>query len=88
MTFQNGQTALVLNYETATPVEDKKALRAEAEEVWGKFRHHVEGANLPAGILRPVYMESSGMFVKNGKGYGFVIERGSDGQWRWLDEDK
>jgi hypothetical protein len=88
MGFQDGQVALVLNYETQVSIDDLTTLRAEAEEVWDKFRHDVEGANLRIGILKPVHYETSGVISKSGRGYGFVIEKRADGQWHWVNDDK
>ena len=83
---QDGDAALVLNYETDIPIEDKDLLRKEVDEIWSGFQKDVEAANLNTGIIRAVHVEGSGI-VRNGKGYGFVFIKGEDGQWH-LTEDK
>src|SRR6186713_3198761 len=42
--FPNGPSALVLNYTTTTPIDNKKDLRAEIGEIWLQFVKDVEGA--------------------------------------------
>ncbi len=87
MDFPNGGSALVLNYETDIPIDDKVALRKEVDEIWGVFQKDVEAASLKGGVIRATHLEGSGL-VKNGKGYGFVFEKREDGSWRCLEDDK
>lgn len=87
MNFRNGDSALVMNYETDIPIEDMVALRKEVDEIWGVFQKDVEAAQLKTGIIRATHVEGSG-FVKTGKGYGFVFEKRDDGRWHCLEDDK
>ena len=86
MNFPNSDPALVLNYLTDIPIEDKGALRKEIDEVWSVFRIDVENAKLKAGVIRVTHMEGSG-FVKSGKGYGYVFVKRDDG-WHCTEDDK
>ena len=78
MNFPNSDPALVLNYLTDIPIENRVELRKEIDEVWSVFRIDVEKAKLNAGVIRVTHMEGSG-FVKSGKGYGYVFVKRDDG---------
>jgi hypothetical protein len=85
MSFPNGDSALVMNYETEIPIEDMEALRKEVDEIWSVFQKDVEKAEVKAGAIRATHYERSGL-VRNGKGYGFVYVKGDDGEWHFLKE--
>jgi hypothetical protein len=85
--FPNGDSALVLNYETDIPIEDRESLRKEVDRIWETFRNDVEKAQLKSGVIRATHYESTGL-LRQGKGYGFVFTKGDDGKWRSLDDDK
>jgi hypothetical protein len=87
MTFPNGDSALVMNYETEIPIEDKDSLRKEVDEIWSVFQKDVEKAEVKAGVIRATHYEGSGL-VRNGKGYGFVYVKGDDGKWHLLGDEK
>ncbi|MEN3330463.1 MAG: hypothetical protein V7638_5270 [Acidobacteriota bacterium] len=87
MDFPNSDPALVLNYLTDLPIDNKVELRKEIDEVWSVFRVDVEKAKLKAGVIRVTHMEGSG-FVKSGKGYGYVFVKRDDGQWHCTEDDK
>jgi len=87
MNFPNSDPALVLNYLTDIPIEDRAALRKEIDEVWSVFQVDVEKAKLNAGVIRVTHMEGSGL-VKSGKGYGYVFVKRDDGQWHCTEDDK
>ena len=80
MSFQQGGSALVMNYETEIPIENLAALRSEVNEIWGVFQKDVEAAGVKAGVIRATHYEGSGL-VRDGKGYGFVYVKGDDGKW-------
>ena len=86
--FQNGETALVLNYRTEIPIENYEELKKEVQEVWSIFQFDVEHANAPTGIIRATHIETSGVLIQNGKGYGFVFNKGPDGTWHLIDDRK
>ena len=88
MNFENGETGLVLNYQTDIPIENRDELKKEVEEVWTIFKVDVEKANVTSGIIRATHITDDGMFVKNGKGYGFVYQRNAKGQWALMDDKK
>jgi hypothetical protein len=85
--FPNSDSALVMNYETEIPIEDKVALRKEVDEIWNVFQKDVEAAQLKAGVIRATHVEGTG-FVKSGKGYGFVFAKRDDGRWHALEDDQ
>ena len=87
MNFKNGDTALVMNYETEIPIANIEELSKEVEEIWSIFQKDVERAELKTGIIRASHFEGSGI-VRNGKGYGFVYVKGADGKWRRLEDKK
>jgi hypothetical protein len=87
MNFPNGDAALVMNYETEIPIENKEALRKEVDEIWSVFQKDVEKAEVKSGVIRATHYEGSGM-VRSGKGYGFVYVKGDDGNWHLLDDEK
>jgi hypothetical protein len=87
MDFANSDPALVLNYQTEIPIDDRVALRKEVDEIWGVFQRDVEAANLKGGVIRATHLEGSGV-VRNGKGYGFVFVKRQDGTWHCLEDDK
>ena len=87
MNFQNGETALVLNYETDIPIENLEELKKEVLEVWETFRFDVEREKTTFGIIRASHFEGSG-FYREGKGYGFVFNKGKDGNWQLNDKKR
>ena len=87
MTFSNGDSSLVLNYETDIPIEDKKSLRKEVDAIWENFQKDVEKAQLKSGVIRATHYDGTGWF-RAGKGYGFVFTKGDDGKWHSLDKDQ
>jgi hypothetical protein len=87
MEFPNSGPALIMNYLTDISIDDKVALRKEANEIWEEFQKDVENAYLKAGVIRATHVEGTG-FVKSGKGYGFVFVKRDDGKWHCLEDDK
>ncbi len=87
MNFQNGDSALVMNYETGISIENVEELSKEVEEIWSVFQKDVEKAELKTGIIRASHFEGSGT-VRHGKGYGFVYVKGEDGKWHRLEDKK
>ncbi len=81
MDSRNGDSALVLNYETDIPIEDKQALTAEVHAIWKQFQKDVENAGVNSGVVRATHKETTG-FISTGKGYGFVFSKDADGNWR------
>ena len=87
MNFTNGDSALVLNYETDIPIEDKASLRKEVDTIWETFRKDAEKSQLKSAVIRATHYEGSG-FLRRGKGYGFLFTKGDDGKWRLRDDSK
>lgn len=86
MNFPQAGDALVLNYETDIPIDDKVALRKEVDEVWEYLKGDVEREGLKAGIIRATHVE--GILLKSGKGYGFVFVKQGDGTWQCTEDVK
>ncbi len=87
MHFANGGDALILNCETDISIDDMAGLRKEVDEIWGIFQKNVEGASMTNGVIRITNPEGSGL-VAHSKGYGFVFEKRTDGQWHCLQDEK
>jgi hypothetical protein len=87
MHFTKGPDALVMNYETDIPIDDKVALRKEVDEIWTLFKIDVERAGLTNAAIRVTHPEGSGL-ITHAKGYGFVFEKRADGNWHCLEDDK
>lgn len=83
----SGGDALILNCETDISIDDKTALRKEADEIWSLFRKNVEDASMTNGVIRVTHPEGSGSITQS-KGYGFVFEKRGDGQWHCLQDEK
>jgi hypothetical protein len=88
--FSNDDPALVMEYETEIPIEDKESLRKEVDAIWERFQKDVEKAQVKSGVIRATHYESSGLFglIRKGKGFGFVFTKDADGKWRLLEDDK
>ena len=81
VTFPNGSTALVMNYETNIPIEKMQALEVEVAGVWQIFQNQAEEAGISSAVIRAAHYEGTGA-VREGNGYGFLFERDSAGQWQ------
>jgi hypothetical protein len=79
--FPNGDSALVLNYETEIAIDDAAALREGVLQIWQRFRHDVEKAGVNGGVIRATYFEGTGL-LRSGKGMGFVFARDAEGNWQ------
>jgi hypothetical protein len=79
--FQNGETTLMLKYETPLKVADTASIRAEVTDIWSAFRADAESAHVTSAIISALEVPS-GFIIKNAKGYNFVFERAPDGSWR------
>ena len=74
----------MLQYQTDLQVSDKEALRTEVDEIWPVLRVDAERGNYKSAIVSAREVPQ-GVFIKNAKGFNFVYEKGSDGDWRRLD---
>jgi hypothetical protein len=86
MSFPNGDSALVMNYETEISIDNKEALRKEIDEIWSVFQTDIEKAEVKAGVIRATHYEGS--IVRQGKGYGFVFVKGDDRKWQLQGDEK
>jgi hypothetical protein len=80
MHFSQGPTALMLKYQTATPIDDLPALQAEADEIWERFRFDVEKAQLTVGLLN-ANEPPKGFIISTSRAFTFVFKKSSDGRW-------
>ena len=77
----------MLKYETDLKIADTKALRKEADEVFGILKIDAAKGKFTSVIVS-ANEKPSGLIFKNSKGYNFVYEKRADGQWHCLDDDK
>jgi len=81
--FQNGETSLMLTYQTPLKVGDSVNLRAEVRDIWATFRTDAEKAHVQSAIISAVEVPS-GFILKKSTGHNFVFERAADGSWHML----
>lgn len=87
MDFPNGESALVMEYQTAIPIAQLADLRKEVDWVWEAFSVDVENAKLTNGVIRVTHPEGSGLLTQS-KGYGFVFTKRADGTWHCQQDEK
>ena len=87
MDFTNGDSALVMEYQTDIPMDKMVALRSEVDWIWDAFVVDVENARLKTGVIRAVHSNGTGI-VSTSKGYGFVFVKRDDGKWHCLQDEK
>jgi len=87
MDFPNGDSALVMEYQTDIPIDKMEALRSEVDWIWEAFAVDVENARLKTGVIRAVHPNGTGL-VTTSKGYGFVFVKRDDGKWHCLEDEK
>jgi len=88
MDFPNGDSALVMEYQTSIPIVNMAALRKEVDWIWDALRMDVENAKLKTGVIRAVHPDGGGGLVSQSKGYGFVFTKRDDGKWHCLQDEK
>ena len=94
-TFTDSDSLLILNYLTDIPIDNEKALRAEAEEIWPHFAVEVERANLTVGMLnaQTPSKKASPHLAATGQAHQqlwkllsqlrqFMWEKQDDGKWK------
>lgn len=86
--FPKSGPALVMYYKTEIPVENKKELRQEVDEIWEVFRKNTEKAEVKSAAIRAVHDEETNGITTNGKGYGFVFIQKDDGSWFCIDDEE
>ncbi len=79
--FTEGDTALILAYETDLSLEDKGELLREAKEIWPTFRVNVEQYGLNAAAIQATKTTKTSPFTSTAKQYTFVYTKNSSGQW-------
>lgn len=80
MQFSNDAPSLMLRYETSVPSDDAAALRLEADEIWDRFIHDVERADLAGGILHALPRTIANTIVSD-VAFNFVYVKRGD-SWR------
>lgn len=86
--FPESGPALVMYYKTEIPVENKKELRKEVDEIWEVFRKDTEKAKVKSAAIRAVHDEETNGIITNGKGYGFVFIQKDDDSWFCVDDEE
>jgi len=84
MNFPQGGPALMLKYMTDVKIDDRVALRKEADEIWADFRPEAEKANVSSVILSANSIPSGGI-IQRGQAYNFVFQKDPSGVWKCLD---
>jgi len=77
----------MLKYETDLKISDTDALRKEVDEIFAVLKVDAENGQFRSAIVS-ANEKPTGLILKNSKGYNFVYEKRSDGQWHCLDDDK
>jgi hypothetical protein len=77
----------MLKYETDFKISDVDALRKEADEIFGVLKVDAENGKFTSAIVS-ANEKPTGLILKSSKGYNFVYEKRTDGQWRCLENDK
>ena len=80
--FTEGDTALILAYETDLSLEDKVELLREAKEIWPTFKVNVEKSGLNAAAIQATKTTKTSPFTSTAKQYTFVYTKNSSGQWK------
>ncbi|HEX6746229.1 MAG TPA: hypothetical protein VF092_02860 [Longimicrobium sp.] len=78
--FTQGPPALIVRYGTTISMTDTVPLKAEATEVFERFRATAERARLN-GLVASAVQEPSRGPLADTAGYNFVWTRGPDGRW-------
>lgn len=81
--FAEGGRALMMKYLTDINIDDRLALRREADEIWADFKLEVERANVSTAILSANSLPGGGI-IQRGRGYNFVFQKDASGAWRGL----
>jgi hypothetical protein len=79
--FTSGEVALMLSYETKTPLEDKVALGKESDELWKRFKFDVEAAHLTDAFIDANAKPIGIGFITTNRSFHFQYKLGSNGQW-------
>jgi hypothetical protein len=77
----------MLKYETDLKIGDTQALRKEADEIFSVLKGDAENGKFTSAIVS-ANEKPTGLLLKNSKGYNFVYEKRTDGQWHCLEDDK
>ena len=75
----------MLKYETDLKISDMNALRKEADEIFSGLKVDAENGQFRSAIVS-ANEKTTGLILKNSKGYNFVYEKRADGQWHCLDD--
>ena len=76
----NGETALVLSYQTDFDLADGRALESEVEAIWSYLRPEVENRGLQKAIIHASHWEKPS-WERRGRAVQYVIERSAEGHW-------
>jgi hypothetical protein len=83
--YPAGGTALVMNYLTDIPLDDKPSLRKEVDEIWAEFQRNVEAAQVFTGVIRATHVDGPGL-GGTGLSHDFVFVKGADGGWHYTED--
>jgi len=78
-----GVMALMVRYQTAISIEERKALSEEVDDVWKVAIKDVEKGGYTEAILSSNEVRK-GIFLTANRMLNFIFEKGSDGKWTRL----
>lgn len=79
-TFRDGQTSMMLEYETDLKISDSVALRKEVQELWVFFRQELDLTEFTSAIIG-AHEAPSGFIVTHSKAFNYVFTKRKDGFW-------
>ena len=85
MRYEDGRSALRLNYRTLIPLTDLFSLRKEADEIWDRFVEEVDISGYQEAVISAYEPKKEGFKNSNGS-YNFIFKK-KEQSWR-TDEDQ
>jgi hypothetical protein len=86
--YTNGNPpSLLLRYQTDLKVSDLPALTNEADDIWKVLQIDADRGNFTSAIVSANEVPQ-GFIMKHSTGYNFVYNKGNDGSWHLLENQK
>jgi hypothetical protein len=82
--FGDGRRTFMVKYLTDIKIDDRLALRREADEIWVDFKAEAERANVSSAVLSATSLSGGGI-IPRGRSYNFVFQKDAAGVWKGLD---
>jgi hypothetical protein len=81
--FGDGRRTLMVKYLTDIKIDDRLALRREADEIWVDFKAEAERASVSSAVLSA--NSSGGGIIPRDQSYNFVFQKDAAGVWKGLE---